>query len=294
MEQESDPGTRADEELDGSRAPAVPSTPPEPVMDATLQVPEAEAVAALRARHAVLESRLARAEEENHAFVRSLRHAAAAAEELLAEAGQDAEACRAAAEREAEQIRAAAEREADEIRETARREAEAQLAAAAAEATEVVAVARADARDANADERAALEQTRAEIATAAAALAADREAVVRLHAELTAGLRSLARAMGLQADQPVGTPVVPAVPVAPVFEDGTPRPDASQFAATVRTGPAAAATDAGGEPGGSGPDPGLRADRSSLHDEEHLERAFDEFFSSEVEHEPSRAWIFEE
>jgi hypothetical protein len=87
--------------------------------------------------------------------------------------------------------------------------------------------------------------------------------------------------------------LAPGAPVAPVF-NGV---DAATFAATVRTGPQAAAdaivvtdeavTDLVQLPASADrPDP--------RHDDEHLERAFDEFFSSDVEHEPSRAWILED
>ena len=59
---------------------------------------------AARSRISVLESRVARAEEENRAFLQSLRHAAAAAEELLDEARGEAALIRDAATRHAAEV----------------------------------------------------------------------------------------------------------------------------------------------------------------------------------------------
>lgn len=297
MEHDAHPTTGADGTPAEAVAPAADETAlpaaPDPVVDEPVvdepivadpaSVPETELLAALRARHAVLASRLARAEEENLAFVRSLRHAAAAAEELLAEATAEADAVRAGAEADAGRMVAAAQARAVAL-----------IEAAVAEATELVAVARADARDAQAAERATIEEARTALATVEASIAADRAALVRHHAELTAGLRSLARAMGLAADEPPTVATGSAAPVAPVF---APPSDAAGFAETVRTGPGTVggpdAADPADDPAAR-PEATRRVDAYAAPDEEHLERAFDEFFSSEIEHEPSRAWIFEE
>lgn len=293
MEHQENPGAEVD------AAPAAPPVVAEP------SVLDVAAVEALRSRQAVLESRLARAEEENDAFVRSLRHAAAAAEELLAEAAAEADERRAATAAEIEGLLAVARAEADEVLARAARDADDVREAARAEARELVAVARADARDAQIDERRALAAAQAELVAAEQAIAADRLALVRLHGELAAGLRSLARAMGEQLDHPIAAaPIVPAVPVAPVFDDraavvAATEPDAHAFAATVRTGPHLA-PEAGRLLAETAadlvrlPTAEHRPDPRELHDEEHLERAFDEFFSSEIEHEPSRRWILED
>lgn len=281
MEHDAQPTTGADESPDAAPA-SDPVAPGAEVFaaDASL-VPETELLAALRARHAVLESRLARAEEENVAFVRSLRHAAAAAEELLAEATAEADAVRAGAASTAAAVLAAAEARAVALVETA-----------TADAAEIVAAARAEAHDAHADERAAIDEARAALGAIEASIAADRAALVRHHADLTAGLRALARAMGLAADEAPTAPVLPVAPVVPVFA----ATDAAGFAETVRTGPATnvEVPGAAADDEAATPDPARRAEVYPAHDEEHLERAFDEFFSSEIEHEPSRAWIFEE
>lgn len=283
--------TAADEFSPNALEPAAASTS----VPADGVVPEATAVEALRARQAVLESRLARAEEENQAFVRTLRHAAAAAEELLDEARAEAQELVETARAEAQHLVETARADATRVRASAETTAVARLMAADEQVAELLVVARADARDAFEDERLAIATSRDELVAAEQAIAADRTALVRLHGELTGGLRSLVRAMTADLDAPAGAApaLVPAAPVAPVF-NGV---DAATFAATVRTGPQVSAdpivvtdeavTDLVQLPASADrPDP--------RHDDEHLERAFDEFFSSDVEHEPSRAWILED
>ena len=223
----------------------------------------------------VLESRVARAEEENRAFLQSLRHAAAAAEELLDEARGEAALIRDAATRHAVEVAGELDARRASLTTDAQRDAVCMLDEARATAYELVVVARADAREAVHEERLRAANELEMLATARERVSDERETLTRYHAQLGGRLRELAHSMVEFAER------------RPEVEPSDP-----MFAATVLTGPqvgGAMQSLATAVPRPAG------ADRTETHaDEEHLERAFDEFFSADIEHEPSRRWILED
>jgi hypothetical protein len=190
--------------------------------------PPAEPVAlidpmALDAAHAqisALEARLERSEEENRAFIQTLRHVASAAEELLTEARHDAATLRGAAEHEVVSMRTEMEQRLALAVGEAHREATRVLDEAHATAHELVVVARADAREIVHEERRAAASDLEMLAAVRERIAEERESLTRFHDQLSGRLRGLVEAMLDFADS--GT----------TLEAGD-----AQFAATVLTGP---------------------------------------------------------
>ena len=230
---------------------------------------------AARSRISVLESRVARAEEENRAFLQSLRHAAAAAEELLDEARGEAVLIRDAATRHAAEVAGELDARRDSLTTEAQRDAGRILDEARTTAYELVVVARADAREAVHEERLRAANELEMLAMARERVSDERNTLTHYHAQLGGRLRELAHSMVEFAER------------RPEVEPSDPT-----FAATVLTGPqvgGAMRSLATAVPRPAG------ADRAETHaDEEHLERAFNEFFSADIEHEPSRRWILED
>ena len=229
----------------------------------------------------VLESRVARAEEENRAFMQSLRHAAAAAEELLDEARVEAASMRSGAERDVAKSRALLDQRHASLLVDAQRDAAALLDQARAVAHEIVVVARADAREAVLAERRRAAEELAVLAVVRERIADERRSLTEYHAQLAGRLRPVLSAISDFVTQaPAAAPDGPAT-----------------FSSTVLTGPQIAsahldvardvATPAAPTP--TAVEPSLFA-----RDEEHLDRAFEEFFSGEVDDDPSRRWILED
>ncbi len=261
---------------------ATPVVPPLTAADET----RAEAVLiapavweAAQSQIVVLESRVARAEEENRAFTQSLRHAAAAAEELLDEARVEATSMRSAAEQEIARSRALLDQRHASLVVDAQRDASALLEQARAAAHEIVVVARADAREAVLAERRRAAEELAVLASVRERIADERRSLTQFHAQLAGRLR------------PVLSAISDFVTQAPTA-DGN-----ASFSATVLTGPQIASAHVAlaqdiAAPCASAPtgvEPSLFA-----RDEEHLDQAFEEFFSDEVEDDPSRRWILED
>ena len=146
---------------------------------------------------------------------------------------------------------------------------------ARATAYELVVVARADAREAVREERLRAANELEMLAMVRVRVSEERNTLTQYHAQLDGRLRELAHSM---------------------LEFAERRPEVERsdqaFAATVLTGPQVGGAmeslaTAVSRPAG--------ADRAETHaDEEHLERAFNEFFSADIEHEPSRRWILED
>lgn len=255
-------------------------------------------------RLAVLESRLARAEEENRAFVASMRRAADVVDEMMRQATSDAEALRAAARRELADNRAQIEQHRAAYLDQVQREAARILAEARAAAHELVIVARADARAAVQDERHRIAGELEMLAAVRERITEERRALAHFHSQLSGRLRQLVHSMVEFSEDPAvpsGSAFASAVltgpqrpgtlaPTTPATARPLPGRDRDREAAPIGRDDQRSS---GGDEPGSGPP---RAEETSpLHaDDEHLDRAFDEFFSSDVEHEPSRAWIFEE
>ncbi len=230
---------------------------------------------AARSRISVLESRVARAEEENRAFLQSLRHAAAAAEELLDEARGEAALIRDAATQHAAEVDSELDARRASLTTDAQRDAVRMLDEARAMAYELVVVARADAREAVHEERLRAAHELEMLAMVRERVNDERNTLTEYHTQLGGRLRELAHLMLKFAER------------RPEVE-----PSDETFAATVLTGPQVGGVvhslaSAVARPAGD--------DRAETHaDEEHLERAFNEFFSADIEHEPSRRWILED
>ncbi len=230
---------------------------------------------AAQSRISVLESRVACAEEENRAFLQSLRHAAAAAEELLDEARGEAALIRDAATRHAAELASELDARRASLTMDAQRDADRMLDEARTTAYELVVVARADAREAVHEERVRAANELEMLAMVRERVSEERNTLTQCHTQLGGRLRELAHSM---------------------LEFAERRPEVERsdqaFAATVLTGPQVGGAmeslaTAVSRPAG--------ADRAETHaDEEHLERAFNEFFSADIEHEPSRRWILED
>ena len=276
-----------------------------------------------------LEARLVTSEEENRALVRTLEVAARVSDQILAEAREDAAKLIETTRRDAAGYLAKCKADADATMATlldgvrleagtilagARTEAEALVATARLEASELVMVARSDARAAVQAER---ERARVDIEAAAAEIEAataartslerDRAAFDLVYRDVHRRADELARSLGaflgaVPEPEAVGEPVD-----AVVTEVSTPG-QAPTVAAPVPTfpGPAAVtATATAVDAGNDDEDPNVpvrlipgtnRALLASLLDcdDEMLEGAFAEFFSGEVDDEPSRAWMISE
>lgn len=163
-------------------------------------------------RITLLESKLQRAEEENSAFMQSLRHVAAAAEELMAESRAEADSMQATAQAEADSMRAAVQAEAEVMRSEvsraledslsqAQREAEQLLSDARTQAFEMVAVARADARDALMSEHSRVSEEAEMLSAMRERIEAERQALSSMHSQLSGRLRTLVKAMLEFADR---------------------------------------------------------------------------------------------
>ena len=247
-------------------------------------VDSAELVAA-HARIADQQVKLAQLEEENRAFMQSLRHVAAAAEELLAEARTEAAMMREAVERDIASAHAELDARRASIVTDSRREADRLLDESRATAHELVVVARADAREAVHEERRRAADDLEMLAALRERIADERNTLTQFHTQLSGRLRYLMHSMLEFADQN------------PSLDLG----NSSTFASTVLTGPQPARSIAL-----SGPVDLPDADRAAaprastpegdMHgDEAHLDRAFDAFFSSDdIDEDPSRRWILED
>jgi hypothetical protein len=247
-------------------------------------VDPAELVAA-HARIADQQVKLAQLEEENRAFMQSLRHVAAAAEELLAEARTEAATLREAVERDIASAHAELDARRASIVTDSRREADRLLDESRATAHEIIVVARADAREAVHEERRRAADDLEMLAALRERIAEERNTLTQFHTQLSGRLRYLMHSMLEFADQN------------PSLDLGS----SSTFASTVLTGPQPARSIAL-----SGPVDLPDADRAAasrastpegdMHgDEAHLDRAFDAFFSSDdIDEDPSRRWILED
>jgi hypothetical protein len=275
-------------------SPETGSATPEPV-HASIDTAELDAA---RAQIAALRTQLDHAEEENRAFTQSLRHVAAAAEELLAEARAEATALREALERDTAAARAALEhdmavahgeldaRRASIIIES-QREADRLLAESRATAHELVVVARADAREAVHEERRRAADDLEMLAELRERIAHERHSLAQFHTQLSGRLRYLMHSMLEFAEQN------------PALELGDP----ASFAATVLTGPQSGSSIAlssgtdfsDAERAAAVPTSGGTRPEGDMHgDEAHLYRAFDAFFSNDIDEDPSRRWILED
>lgn len=264
--------------------PTDPVLPPADELPAPRIVDPAELVAA-HAHIADLQVKLAKLEEENRAFMQSLRHVAAAAEELLAEARTEAATMREAVERDIAYAHAELDARRAAIVTDSRREADRLLDESRATAHEIVVVARADAREAVHEERRRAADDLEMLAALRERIAEERNTLTQFHTQLSGRLRYLMHSMLEFADQNSAVDL------------GNP----STFASTVLTGPQAARSIAL-----SGPVDLPDADRAAatrestpegdMHgDEAHLDRAFDAFFSSDdIDEDPSRRWILED
>ncbi len=265
----------------------------EAVADLPAELPEAPAMvdpaelAAAQQRIADLQARLAGAEEENRAFMQSLRHVAAAAEELLAEARVEATAMRASVERDIAIAHTELDARRASIMIDSQRDADRLLDESRATAHELVVVARADARAAVHEERRRAADDLEMLAALRERIAEERNTLTQFHTQLSGRLRYLMHSIIEFAEHN------------PSLELGDP----STFASTVITGPQPARSIAL-----SGPVELPDADRAAatkatpstpegdMHgDEAHLDRAFDAFFSNDdIDEDPSRRWILED
>jgi hypothetical protein len=299
------PGPHLDPAASGHPAPdpAFPARPSDP----SVETPVDRAVhAAALARVGILESRLARAEEENRAFVGSLRHAADLAEQMLQQARSEADELRARATRALAEVREQIEQHRASYLEHVQREAAEVLEQARAAAHEMIVVARADAREAVHEERRKIADELEMLAAVRARVAEERRALAAFHAQLSGRLRQLVHAMVDFSDDPAmtaGTAFAKTVltgPQRPAMALGELRPVDQRDAGAPAPATATADTPAVPEQAEGEPiDPVVRsfptADRSLIHaEDEHLDQAFEQFFSSDVEHEPSRRWILED
>ena len=268
------------DEAPAEKCPAPPTVDP------------AELVAA-HARIADQQVKLAQLEEESRAFTQSLRHVAAAAEELLAEARAEtlAEArAEAATMREAvERDIASAHAELDARRASivtdSRREADRLLDESRATAHELVVVARSDAREAVHEERRRAADDLEMLVALRERIADERNTLTEFHTQLSGRLRALMHSMLQFTDQD------------PSLDLG----NSSTFASTVITGPQPARSiplsgpvelpraNRAAAPRASTPEGGMHGD------EAHFDRAFDAFFSSDdIDKDPSRRWILKD
>jgi hypothetical protein len=297
------PGPAAEQVAPSAAEPDTTTTarPADPSADAP--VDRAVHDAAL-ARLGILESRLARAEEENRAFVGSLRHAADLAEQMLQQARAEADELRARATRALAEVRNQIEEHRTAYLEHVQREATGVLEQARAAAHEMVVVARADAREAVHEERRKIADELEMLAAVRARVTEERRALTAFHAQLSGRLRQLVHAMVDFSDDPTmtaGTAFAKTVltgPQRPSMALGELRP-IPRDAEVPAPAPAPAETPAAEPTEGASIEPTLRsfptADRSLIHaEDEHLDQAFEQFFSSDVEHEPSRRWILED
>jgi hypothetical protein len=261
------------------------------------------------ARVEILESRLARAEEENRAFVGSLRHAADLAEQMLQQARTEAEELRARATTALAEVQHQIDQHRASYLELVQREAADLLEQARAAAHEMVIVARADAREAVHEERRKIADELEMLGAVRARVTEERRALASFHAQLSGRLRQLVHSMVDFSDDPAmteGTAFAKTVltgPQRPAMAPAELRPVGAREMRAVATPatpepPAVEAVEAV-EVEREMIDPAVRsfptADRSLIHaEDEHLDQAFERFFSEDVEHEPSRRWILED
>ncbi len=254
-------------------------------------------VDATRSRLAAIADRLGqqqaeveRLETENRSYSRSIdiamkaagdvmEEATAAAESPIGEAAERAASLRATAEEQATAIVAAAEARAQEV------EADAEAVAA-----EVVTVGRADAVAAVHDERSRIAAELEMVEALQSKLAKERQALVALQDRLAAQLDEAGRYLVAIADDPLrsGQEIL-ALMAAPTADPVDEQVRAEDDPAPV-VGAAAAETDAGG---GADGDEGAEQDGPAGEDidADHGLDTDHEFFSTEVEEEPSRRWI---
>lgn len=279
-------------------AEPAPLVAEEPVVEPAVVEPAVDPAELLAAQaHIVdLQAQLTRVEEENRAFMQSLRHVAAAAEELLAEARVEAASLREGVERDLAQAHAEldarresfvrdAQRDADRLLMESRAEAHGLLEESRATAHELVVVARADAREAVHEERRRAADDLEMLAALRERIADERNTLSQFHTQLSGRLRFLMHSMLEFADQN------------PALDLGD-----SSFAATVLTGPhpgrsiaLSAAADAPATDRAPAVSPSATRPEGDMHgDEAHLDRAFDAFFSNDIDEDPSRRWILED
>jgi hypothetical protein len=211
-----------------------------------------------------LRARLERVEEENRAFVSSMRHMSAAAHEILEEARQEASATR---------------------------------ARAAAEAYERLVVARADARAAVHEERQRVARELEMLAAVRERIAEERASLTHFHDQLRGRLRHLMRAMIEFADR---SPMIESADRSPMIESAgaVPAGEVVEAGASVLDGDVIEAVSPEPVPVDSPDDevacgPQVVTDLAEQADDD-LEEAFAAFFSNDVETEPSRSWILNE
>ncbi|MDH4168469.1 MAG: hypothetical protein OEW42_02665 [Acidimicrobiia bacterium] len=224
------------------------------------------------------QTEMARLESENRSFSRAIDIAVNAAEEVMTEAKATAANAVAEAETRSADILEIAERRATEI-----------VAAAEAEAHERVLVAKADARDALCEERAHID---AELDLAAALLrraADERQALDSLEAQLNGWLTGASAYLAAVAEDPVvaGRQVldaalarVVAAEASAAIEPEIDLEESAPAAATVRSA------------SGHTPDEMSFTCLAELDEiQAGLIDAQSEFFSAEIEDDPSRKWI---
>lgn len=253
------------------------------------------------ARLCILESRLARTEEENRALVGSWRHAADLAEQMLEQARAEADDLRDRAGRAFAEVREQVEAHRSSYLEHVQREAGEVLERARAAAHEMVVVARADAREAVHDERSKIADELEMLAAVRGRVSEERRALAAFHAQMSGRLRQLVHAMSEFSDDPsmmAGTAFAKTVLTGPqrppgALDDLRPVPLVAGSPSPTTENHVPESAEAGSID--TNPSAFPQEVRGLVHaDDEHLDEAFERFFSADVEHEPSRRWILED